>query len=92
MGIDDFDRLYVRPAHGNSALPFIYRAGMGVAWDETRQVLFPRPPSQDNWTQYEWFRQIIAAAIDECGIRLRMGTETKWSGVSDELRMQIEAN
>jgi Integron Cassette Protein Hfx_Cass5 len=86
VGIDQDGKLYVRP--GEQTFSYIYRAAMGVGWDSLRRALFA--PKAREWSYLDWFRQILAAAADEYGVRLRIGAATTWSDVPDLLRSQIE--
>ncbi len=88
VGIDPYGKLYVRPAY--QSFPYIYRAAMEVGWDPVRGALFSPEPRQ--WSQLDWFRQILAAIADEYGVRLRIGAATAWTNVPELLRMQIETD
>lgn len=86
VGIDDQQRVFVRPASGD--FEHIYRAAMEVYWDPaTGRLSHPAPR---NWTPIQWFRQIIAATADEYGIHLELTDETIWSNVPADLRSEIE--
>jgi hypothetical protein len=85
VGIDDEGRLYISPAASSFAL--IYRAAMGVNWDSSNRRLFsPRPRE---WSYSDWFKQIVSAAADEYGVRLRLTPETTWSNIPQILKEQI---
>ncbi len=87
VGIDSEGRLYVRPS--SVSFEYIYRAAMEVNWDAKERRLFsPRPRE---WTYADWFRQIVAAAADEYGIRLKLTIETTWSNIAEPLKNEIEA-
>lgn len=86
IGIDAAGSLFVKPRR--QKLPYIWRSAMEVHWDEKNQRLFaPRPR---DWSYLDWFRQILAAAADEYGIRLIIDDLTRWSGIDGALQRQIE--
>jgi len=85
--IDGDGKLLVCPKV--SRFPHIYRAGMEVGWDPDSRTLFSPKPRE--WSHLHWFRQIVAAAVGEYGIRLVVTPQTRWTDVSDALRTEIEA-
>jgi hypothetical protein len=85
--IDGDGKLSVRPQV--CVFPYIYRAAMEVQWDPDNRTLFSPKPSE--WSYLHWFRQIVAAAADEYGVRLVITPQTTWSDVPDALRTEIEA-
>jgi hypothetical protein len=85
--IDGDGKLRVAPATKDFAL--IYRAAMEVGWDPIRRCLVSPQPRE--WTYPMWFRQILAAAADEYGVRLRLTPETLWTNISDEARLEMSA-
>jgi hypothetical protein len=62
---------------------------MEVGWDPDSRTLFSPKPSE--WSYLHWFRQIVAAAAGEYGVRLVVTPHTKWFDVPDALRTEIEA-
>lgn len=86
IGIDENDSLWVKPATGK--LPYIYRAGASIHWDEKRGCLYCPKPRE--WSQLKWFTQLLAAAHGEYGIRLVIGANTKWSNIDSELKRSIQ--
>ena len=82
IGIDEQGRLYLCPAH--STFEYIYRAAMDVHWDETQGRL--HSPLIRQWTYEQWFDQILAATIDEYGIRLLVTATTHWVNISETLQ------
>ena len=88
VGIDQAGSLYLKPR--TQSFPFIYRAAMEVGWDAENQRLFSPMPRE--WTYLDWFRQLLAAAADEYGVRLKVSSATVWSDVPEALRAQIEAD
>ena len=93
IGIDSQERLYVRPKNANDNVPYIWRAGMEVNWDPVRGVLYgskPRPLEHLGLPYPGWFRQILVAAEGECGVRLKLTTQTMWADIPDALRAEIE--
>lgn len=94
VGFDGLGRLFVRPSQ--TKFRDIYRAAMEVHWDENVQVLHSPEPERAlsalrKWTWADWYRQIIGAAADEYGIRLTLGTNTRWLNIAPDLRKQIVA-
>jgi Integron Cassette Protein Hfx_Cass5 len=85
--IDAEGKLVVRPQV--SSFPFIYRAAMEVGWDPDNRTLFSPGPRELSYLQ--WFRQIVAAALDEYGVRLVITPQTAWADAPDALRAEIEA-
>jgi len=94
VGIDQGGKLYVRPRNETfDAFSYVWRAGMEVNWDPVRGVLYgskPRAPEHLGLSYPGWFRQILAAAEGECGVRLRLTAQTTWSDIPDALRSEIE--
>lgn len=62
---------------------------MEVGWDPESRTLFSHKPRERSYLH--WFRQIIAAAAAEYGIRLVVTPQTKWTSVPDAVRTEIEA-
>lgn len=80
-------KLCVTPASQDFA--YIYRAAMEVGWDPVRRCLFAPKPREATYPT--WFRQIIAAAADEYGVRLNLTPQTAWINVPDAVRSEIAA-
>lgn len=85
--IDGEGRLCVTPQ--NEDFASIYRAAMEVGWDPVRRCLVSPVPRE--WTYPMWFRQILAAAADEYGVRLTLMPETIWRNVSTSERLEMSA-
>ncbi len=86
IGIDDQERLYVRPE--KQTFEYIYRAAAEVGWDNKTRLLFSPKPRE--WNYLMWYRHIIAIAKEEYGCVLKLTDKTKWTNISDELKQQIE--
>ena len=86
VGVDTRGRLFVRPA--DTAFNKIFRAAMGVDWDDQMEVLVSPEPRE--WSLARWFEQILAAAADEYGVALKITPLTKWSSVAPELQRDID--
>lgn len=84
--IDGEGRLHIRPLKED--LPHIWRAAMEVHWDPASRTLYGPKPRE--WTYPMWFRQIVAAAADEYGVKLSLSATTRWSNVPSDLRNEIE--
>jgi hypothetical protein len=87
VGIDRDRRVFVTPA--NETFEHVYRAAMEVHWDAANRRL--SHPAPRNWTPAQWYQQIVAAVADEYGVRLKLDDATRWTGVSEAVRHQIEA-
>jgi hypothetical protein len=87
VAIDQSSHLLVWPT--KAEFRQVYRAAMGVQWDEERRCLSAPPP--DEWSYSDWYRQIVAAVADEYRQHLIVGPETIWTNISAELRRTIEA-
>ncbi len=88
VGIDNVGRLYVRPS--TISFDHIWRAAMEVNWDPSERRLFGSKPRE--WSYADWFGQMLAAAADEYGARLRLTSKTVWSNVPDPIRLEITAS
>lgn len=87
IGVDEQGRLYVAPQ--TKAFPYIYREAMEIHWDDTNHYLFAPPPPRAELAQpIWWFQQIIAAAKEQA-CELRLAPDTKWHGISQQLREEI---
>ena len=85
--IDDLHRLFLRPVE--TTFDKIYRAAMGVDWDEEAQALVGPAPREIGHSR--WFEHILAAAADEYGVALTLGPHTVWTNVSPDVRRDMEA-
>ena len=85
VGIDDKQRLYVRPE--KQTFEYIYRAAAEVGWDNKENFLFSPKPRE--WTYFEWYRQIIMATKGEYGCQLVLKDKTQWTNIPNELKDQI---
>ncbi|WP_143074970.1 hypothetical protein [Sphingobium sp. AP50] len=87
VGIDAEGRIYICPTQ--TSFDHIYRAAMEVYWDKSKRRLhspIPRKLSVD-----QWFSQILAAAVDEYGIQLKLQPSTLWVNVPEEVRSRLQA-
>jgi hypothetical protein len=90
VGLDEIGHLYIRPAStAASEYEYIWRAGMGVRWNNHTRVFHAYEPAR--WVAIDLYRQVIEAADGEYGVLLRIGDRTNWKRVSAELRAQIES-
>ena len=87
IGVEASGRLFVRPAQ--TTFEQIYRAALGVNWDDARGALISSVPRE--WTFTQWFQQVLAAAFDEYGVVLKLTHLTKWSDVPAELQREMES-
>ena len=91
VGLMEDGALWVKPA--NASFPYIYREAMEVHWDENERRLFgakPRPNPHLDFSQLQWFHQILAAAKEQ-GVTLLVSAETNWSNTPPQLRAEILA-
>lgn len=84
--IDEDGRLCVVPT--SASFPYIYREAMEVHWDDNSRFLYSPKPRE--WSYVRWFQQILAAAREQSSL-LRLTSTTKWSGVPESIRAEIEA-
>ena len=84
--IDSKGRMRLYPVE--AAYDFIYRAAAGVDWDKEGRFLHAR--ELGDWTYPEYFGQIVSAVASEYGDVLKTESGTKWIGVSDIIRQEIE--
>lgn len=88
--VDPSGRLFVQPRiPAGEDFAFIYRAAMEVSWGPLSRSLFAPIPRE--WSQSQWFKQIVAAVDDEYGTRSYVTARTQWQDVSVEDRREIEA-
>jgi hypothetical protein len=87
IGIDQAGLLYVKPK--TQTFPFIYRAAMGVSWDDDTGRLLSRMPR--DWSYARWFEQVLEAVIDEYAVLLKIGPHTIWSNIPEDLQSEIES-
>ena len=87
VGIDDNERLYVRPS--TASFDYIYRAAMEVSWDTSCRQLFSPKPRE--WTYVMWFVQILAAAKGEYGTQLDLTPDTVWTNIPESIKSEIMA-
>jgi len=81
IGIDDQERLYIRPS--TATFPLIYREGVEVHWDATRRYLHSPKPRE--WSYLQWFQHIIdTAAI------LYLTPSTVWTNITEELKSEMQ--
>ena len=85
VGIDDTQRLYVRPE--KQTFEYIYRAAAEVDWDNNEKYLFSPKPGE--WSNFDWYRQIIIATKGEYGCQLVLTDKTQWTNIPNELKDQI---
>ena len=86
VGVGAGGRLFVRPAQ--SRFDRIFRAAMGVDWDDERGALLSPEPRE--WPLGRWFEQILSATVDEYGVALRLTHSAQWTRVVAELQRDIE--
>jgi len=84
IGIDDTGRLCIMPEEVKFSL--IYRTAMEVHWDE--RGLFLYSPKPREWSYFDWYLQILAAA-KECNCRLSLTGKTVWINIPSSLKQQI---
>jgi hypothetical protein len=89
LGLDAKGHLFLRPvaatAEGYSQ---IYRDASGIRWNTALRVLHAYEP--ERWEALALYKQIIAAVRREYGVLLTIRPDTRWSGISDELRIFIQ--
>lgn len=86
LGIDDKERLYIKPATERFVL--IYRTATEVHWDN--KGLFLYSPKPREWTYFDWYKHIIEVVKNECGCKLILSGQTVWINIANDLRKEIE--
>lgn len=86
--LDNEHGLRVRPIAGD--FEYIYRDASGIRWDRSHRSLIAYEP--DRWVPIEVFQQMLFAARNEYGVTLFTTRETRYSGISDDLRSAIESS
>jgi hypothetical protein len=90
--VTDSGRLLVVPElPTGDDFAFVYRAAMEINWAANSRGLISPAPRPGGWSHADWFRQTVAAVVDEYRARLVIGPRTKWN-VTDDLRHEIEAS
>ncbi|WP_083343530.1 hypothetical protein [Terriglobus roseus] len=84
IGIDANGSLWVKPA--TKTFPMMYREGMEVHWDASRQCLYSPLPRE--WSYLQWFCQINRAAAEQ-GVALVVDSQTQWNNLDQHLRDEI---
>jgi hypothetical protein len=82
--IDESGRLCITPEKENFA--YIYRTAMEVHWDE--KGLFLYSPKPREWSYFDWYVQILAAAKDG-SCQLYLTDKTFWVNIPASLKEQI---
>lgn len=85
IGIDDKERLYIKPATMRFTL--IYTTATGVHWDD--KGLFLYSPKPGKWEYFDWYKHIMNVVKDECNCELVLTEQIVWSNITDELRERI---
>lgn len=89
VGVDSAGRLSVQPLlPAGTDFDQIYRAAMEVSWDASSKHLVSPVPRE--WSQADWFKQIVRAVLSEYGTRLYLCPATQWVNVSPGDRAEIE--
>ncbi len=85
IGIDDQQRLYIKPE--KQTFEYIYRAAAEVGWDSKERILFSLKPRE--WSYYVWYRHIVDITKDEYGCKLHLTDKTTWTNIPNDLKPQI---
>jgi hypothetical protein len=88
-------RVSVTPVHPDpSSYEYIYRAALGVAWDrKIGSFLSPNDymlESRKEFAPLENMYYLVAALLEEMGLRPKPTKDTLWVGVDESLKVQIE--
>ena len=84
VGIDDMERLYIKPEKEKFTL--IWRSATGVHWDNKGFLYSPKPRE---WTYFDWYGEIVSVIETDCNCKLILTNQTQWSNVPKELKQQI---
>jgi hypothetical protein len=88
--INEFGELFVKPSvNPDNVCRFVYRAAMEVDWDEESQSFICPAPRE--WSYLDWYKQVLAAAVSEPGILLKVTNTTAWINIPRELQEQISS-
>ena len=68
----------------NGTNKFVYRDATGIRWDEERGAFKAQEP--ERWDPTALMLAVVGAAERELGIRLVIGSETKWHNDTAPLR------
>ena len=85
IGIDNLERLYIKPEKVKFTL--IYRTATEVHWDNDYHFLYS--PKPKDWSYLDWYKHIINVAED-CNCKLIITENTKWKNISGKLKSVIE--
>lgn len=85
IGIDKEERLYIKPE--NSKFTLIYRTATEVHWDNKDFFLYS--PKPKDWSYLKWYKHIMAVVETECNCKLIITEQTKWTNVSNKLKIEI---
>lgn len=85
IGIDDKDRLYIKPE--KERFTQIYRTATEVHWDNGNFFLYSPKPRE--WTYFDWFKHMITVIETECNCKLILTGKTIWTNIPSELKKQI---
>ena len=87
VGIDAEGKLFIKPL--TQEYPFIYRAAMGVYWDDKNHYLYS--PILSESKDFDWFQQMLDAVRSEYQHRLLLTESTTWVNVPDDVKNKISA-
>jgi hypothetical protein len=86
--IDESGKLLVTPIiNWNDFFQFIYRAATGVRWNENSKCFVAPVPKE--WSQFDWYANIVTSVRSENGVNLKITPRTKWLNVPDSLKVKI---
>ena len=84
IGIDDKERLYLKPA--SKAFPYIYREAAEVHWDSKENFLYSPKPRE--WSYLDWYKHIIKI-VSGLSCELFITDNTHWVNIPVNLKAQI---
>jgi hypothetical protein len=86
-------RVVLTPVQPNPSYDFIYRAALGVEWNQKAGSFFSPSTymldSRKDCGALENVSQLVVALIDEMGLCPTMTTETVWVGFDEPLKLKI---
>ena len=75
-------------SQGQPVYEYIYRAAVGVYWDQD-EIGFKSTPMKEQ-SCLQWFKQIVTAARSELGVELKLGSDVIWLNVPAQQKTEIQ--
>ena len=86
-------RVAITPARPNASYQYVYRAALGVEWNNELGKFFSPSDymleSRKDWTVLENMDLLVVALKDEMGLQPIATADTEWVGFDEPLRRQV---